>query len=61
MPIYEFKCDDCNVEIELIQKLDDPFPQCSVCGKLMKKKLGKYSFILKGGCWANDGYSRGKK
>jgi len=43
MPIYEYECEDCEVVIELLQKVNDPAPTiCSECG-------GKLTRVISGG------------
>ncbi len=31
MPIYEIKCETCEHQWEVIQKFDDPLPECDKC------------------------------
>ena len=58
MPLYEYECDSCHNEIELIQKVDDePVEECPHCHEhSLKKKPSLNSFHLKGGGWYKDGY-----
>jgi putative FmdB family regulatory protein len=58
MPIYIFSCSGCGKELEVIQKVDDAYPVCAECRVEMEKKIVNSSFVLKGSCWARDGYSR---
>ena len=60
MPIYEFKCHECENLIELIQKIDDPAPLCEKCEITLTKVISKNSFRLKGRGWYKDGYSKGE-
>jgi putative FmdB family regulatory protein len=59
MPLYEFICDVCHKESEVIQKTSDPPPVCPDNAEHgpMRKKVSKTNFNLVGGGWANDGYS----
>jgi len=62
MPIYEWKCEVCGQEEELLQKIGDKAPLCSSdkCAhrdQPMRKKVSRTSFELKGGGWAKDGYN----
>ena len=63
MPFYEYKCPKCGHEIEELQGYDDPPPECEKCKEKkksvkMKRLISKTSFILKGGGWYKDGYSK---
>jgi len=60
MPIYEFKCHECENLIELIQKVDDPPPLCEKCKITLTKVVSRNSFRLKGRGWYKDGYSKGE-
>jgi putative FmdB family regulatory protein len=52
MPIYEYKCSDCGLIHEIIQKFSDaPITQCPSCKGLLKKMISNTSFILKGSGW----------
>lgn len=62
MPLYEFECKECDLEIEILNKLDDKAPECPVCGRSMVKLVSATSFILNGRNWEKDGYGlRSKK
>ena len=40
MPIYDYKCSDCEHQIEVIQKISDkPKVACPKCNKKTLKKL----------------------
>jgi putative FmdB family regulatory protein len=39
MPIYEYHCEKCDNVFEILQKVDDPLPECPSCGKKKVKKL----------------------
>ena len=52
MPIYEYKCLECEEEFEVMQKMsDDPLTECKSCGGELKKLITNTSFVLKGGGW----------
>ena len=64
MPIYEYKCNSCGVELEKLQKISDPpLKECPECGKSsMKKLISATSFRLKGSGWyETDFKNSGKK
>ena len=58
MPIYEFKCADCSKEMEVMQKYSDPPPECDKCKTAMEKKVSRTAFVLVGGGWYREGYSK---
>lgn len=51
MPIYDYKCSDCEYETEIIQKFsDEPKTLCPKCNKnSLLKMVSAPSFRLKGG------------
>jgi putative FmdB family regulatory protein len=52
MPIYEYQCDSCGSERELILKPGEVArPTCAVCRKRMRRVISKTAFILKGSGW----------
>ena len=52
MPIYEYRCEACGHEVELIQSAaGGGKPQCDECGGPMKRLISATSFILKGEGW----------
>jgi len=60
VPIYEFRCTDCDTFTEVLQKYEDPPPKCEKCTQNLKKTVSITSFRLKGGGWYKDGYSKGE-
>lgn len=62
MSTYEYICQDtdCKHEWEEEQRMSDPvLTVCVLCGQETAKRLiSKSSFILNGGCWAKDSYSK---
>ena len=53
MPIYEYHCNACDHEFEVMQKITDPpIRKCEKCGRLKAKKMiSQSSFVLKGSGW----------
>ena len=53
MPIYEYRCESCDHELEAIQKISDPvLSECPACGKAtLKKLISAAGFQLKGNGW----------
>ena len=62
MPIYEYRCNACGHEFEVMQKITDgPIRKCEKCGRLKaKRQISQTSFILKGSGWYVTDY-KGKK
>lgn len=49
MPIYEYKCGQCNERHEIIQSInDDPLAHCPKCGGDMKKLISSPAIQFKG-------------
>jgi putative FmdB family regulatory protein len=64
MPIYEYKCTDCEHELEKLQKINDALlTDCPECGKsALKKMISAAGFRLKGSGWyETDFKNNGKK
>jgi putative FmdB family regulatory protein len=61
MPTYEYCCDACGHEFEASQRIiEPPIRTCVRCKKdAVIRKISRPSFVLKGGGWYADGYSRG--
>tara|TARA_Y100000385_G_scaffold51983_1_gene49037 strand:- start:206 stop:499 length:294 start_codon:yes stop_codon:yes gene_type:complete len=63
MPIYDYKCSECEYEIEIIQKFsDEPRTLCPNCNKnTLLKMVSAPSFRLKGGGWYETDFKTGNK
>ncbi|CDI00969.1 MAG: zinc ribbon domain-containing protein [Candidatus Competibacter denitrificans] len=61
MPIYEYRCQSCDHELEVMQKLSDPeLSDCPTCGKpALKKLISVVGFRLKGGGWYETDFKGG--
>ncbi len=53
MPFYEYQCQACGAQVEVLQKISDaPLKKCPECGKSKLVKLVSAPvFRLKGGGW----------
>ena len=62
MPIYEYRCDKCEREFEVEQRItEDPLRSCPHCrSRKVRRLISQTSFVLKGGGWYSDLYSSGK-
>lgn len=59
MPIYEYECEKCQKHFEYLQKMSDaPKTKCEACGGALTKLISPSGFILKGGGWYKDLYSK---
>jgi len=63
MPIYEYKCTECDHTLEKLQKLsDDPLKDCPACSKPgLEKLISAAGFRLKGGGWYETDFKSGSK
>jgi putative FmdB family regulatory protein len=61
MPLYEYKCTQCQRHTEKIQKFSDPeITKCPHCGGPLERVLSAPAISFKGGGWFKDGYSHAK-
>jgi putative FmdB family regulatory protein len=61
MPLYEYKCSDCNSRFEYMQKANDPpKKKCPKCGSLLIKIISASALQFKGQGWYVTDYSRKK-
>ncbi|CAB1274285.1 FmdB family zinc ribbon protein [Candidatus Nitrosacidococcus tergens] len=62
MPIYEYRCQACGHEIEVLQKItDEPLSQCPSCNTYQLSKLiSAAGFRLKGGGWYETDFKSNK-
>jgi putative FmdB family regulatory protein len=53
VPIYEYKCDQCDHKLEMLQKIsDEPAKTCPECGEEgLRKLISAAAFKLKGTGW----------
>lgn len=53
MPIYEYRCGECGLQKEFLQKMSDaPLTDCPECGKpALSKLVSAAGFQLKGTGW----------
>lgn len=51
MPIYEYKCMECDNAFDELMDMDDDNPACPKCGGDSKKQVSVTSFHLKGTGW----------
>ncbi|MFV8819921.1 FmdB family zinc ribbon protein [Haliea sp. E17] len=63
MPIYEYQCQGCGHQLEVIQKIsEEPLVECPQCKQpLLKKLVSAAAFRLKGGGWYETDFKSGGK
>ena len=63
MPIYEYRCDSCGHETEIMHKMSEtPKPTCPGCGEeALKKQTSAAGFRLKGSGWYETDFKSGSK
>lgn len=58
MPLYEYECNECGKNHEVIQRFSDkPLTTCPECGGEVKKLISNTSFVLKGTGWYITDYA----
>ena len=63
MPIYEYACQSCGFEKDVLQKLsDEPLTVCPECSKeTFSKQISAPGFRLSGGGWYETDFKTGSK
>lgn len=62
MPIYEYKCRECNEIIEILQKINsEPLQNCTRCNGKVDKLISTSSFQFKGSGWYVTDYKKSDK
>jgi putative FmdB family regulatory protein len=52
MPIYEYQCESCGRQFEVIQRMTEPLLAiCESCGGHVRRLISQTSFVLKGSGW----------
>lgn len=62
MPIYEFQCEECDHRSEKLVRSEKSVANCTCdeCGSSeLVRLISASTFILKGGGWYADGYTKG--
>ena len=63
MPIYEYVCETCGEDFEILQKFSDKPLKRHTCApkSVVRRKLSLNAFQLKGGGWYSEGYAKETK
>ncbi len=49
MPTYEYHCDSCDRNFDVVQSFhDDPLEACPTCGSPVRKVFGSVGIVFKG-------------
>jgi putative FmdB family regulatory protein len=57
MPIYEYVCEKCGEQLEVMQKVSDgPLKRCRKCRGKLEKVVSRTAFQLKGSGWYKTDY-----
>ncbi len=61
MPTYEYHCDSCDKNFDVVQSFqDDPLTSCPTCGSPVRKVFGNVGIVFKGsGFYKTDSRSGG--
>jgi len=52
MPIYEYQCESCSRQFEVMQRMTEPLLAiCEQCGGHVRRLISQTSFVLKGSGW----------
>lgn len=61
MPTYEYRCDECEHQFEVFQKMsDDPVEACETCGSPVRRLLFPVAIHFKGSGFYTTDYARKK-
>jgi putative FmdB family regulatory protein len=62
MPLYEFYCEKCDKDFELMRSMnDDTNVDCPECSNKLTKMISTSSFSLKGTGWYETDYKNKQK
>jgi putative FmdB family regulatory protein len=62
MPIYEYKCSECEARVEKMQKISDaPLTVCEACGGKLEKQWSLSGIQFKGAGWYVTDYTNKTK
>jgi len=63
MPIYEYKCQSCENELEKLQRISDPpLTDCPTCDEpALRRLISAAGFRLKGAGWYETDFKKGSK
>lgn len=61
MPFYEYKCDSCGHQFEVMQRInDDPLTECEACGAEVRRIIFPSAIVYKGSGFYSTEYGRSR-
>ena len=61
MPLYEYRCNECNKTFEVLQKITaEPLEKCLYCNGSVEKLISSTSFQFKGTGWYVTDYKNNR-
>ncbi|MCA1831684.1 MAG: FmdB family zinc ribbon protein [Actinomycetota bacterium] len=62
MPTYEYRCQDCGNQVEVVQSFtDEPLTVCDVCGGRLRRVFHPVGIVLKGSGFYSTDNRAGKR
>lgn len=63
MPTYEYRCDECDRNFDVVQSFeDDPLTRCPTCDAPVRKVFGSVGIVFKGtGFYKTDSRDSGRR
>lgn len=61
MPTYQYRCNDCGHDLEVVQKFSDPsLTECPTCESELRKVFNAVGVVFKGsGFYSTDNHTKG--
>ncbi|MDU1727750.1 MAG: FmdB family zinc ribbon protein, partial [Cutibacterium avidum] len=61
MPTYQYRCNDCGHDLEVVQKFSDPsLTECPTCEGELRKVFNAVGEVFKGsGFYSTDNHTKG--
>jgi len=61
MPFYEYKCDTCGHQFEVMQRIsDEPLTACEACGAEVRRLIFPSALVYKGSGFYSTEYGRSR-
>jgi putative FmdB family regulatory protein len=53
MPKYDFRCEACNLDMEIVLAVESQLPHCTLCGGTLKRLWSAVPIHFKGRGWGS--------